>query len=587
MDKSYLRLVCGDPEGVCKKGPEKGDKKIEKDDKKTEEEDRKNCVSFTRFVFPFAYSLRRLPENPKEKDHLYYKEVSYEDLDENSLDRKIFIQRRKYFTRETGHSLYDRAKWFKVPPHIWKEKTSLATGVGFKSLHGDREFQVAMSPPMVVLFEWDGKERNEPGEENILQTGFLVAEVWFPKEREESGKEEKCSVFLDDLLDINELFRCFDYPGYKDHEDRFFKLLKNLPTEYGLKETKTIGNFEGDVHSAYFTRWGNLLSIPVWFDGAAYGLVPEDFTENAVKYLEDPLRDWEKGPLSPDKYLIYPDFRAFVWSCAVLENGAKAIGRALYTSQSKAHEYRYYVKFLNVDEPSSPCDAPPSEFEKEWARERTYHRWEKEGTWYGFNYHAGVAVMEPSVYVSHFREIYFDIILLLLYLRVTLFRFSNALEDIVKGRPSLKELRKGMEKIRKYFSVFAIRYQYPLLSNQQQAIEMYQIARKYLDVDEFYEEVKREIDDTHGYLETVTANRLSELGNKIARWGIPLAVAGIVASIFGMDTEHLHVWESLSTGFGLRPNPEFWVLFMLVVFLAGLSFFWVRNWFREKDKDSS
>ncbi len=550
MDKRHLRLICGDPERVL--------------------DNIKAPVSFTRFVFPFAYKPRKIKgDNPP-----FYKEIS----PRSPLDKDILLQRKKYFTRETGTALYDRAKWLQVPTETWKN-SSWAKGVKLKSLQTGKEFLVAMSPPRLVLSEWNQEpEANESDYcPDIFKTGFLVVELWFP---EKKGEEEN-PVFFDDLLDINELFRCFDYPGYEKHLARFLDLLGSVPSDYFEKKVngryERVCDLEGDIYAAYFKRWGNLLSIPVKVGDAVYSIVPENFTDNAIRYLKDP-EGLGTGKEYPGKHLIYSDYRAYVWSAAVLKDGGKSLGHAFYTSQTRAHEFGHWVRFLNVDEPSG---SHPSEFEKQWAKDRTYRRWEHYGTWYGFNYHSGVAVLPTGPYLSHFREIYFDIALLLFYLRITLFRFSNELAEITAKGPPLEEQYEEFKRIREYFSVFTIRYQYPLLSNQQQGIEMYELARRHFDIKDFYEEVKSEIDGTHEYLEMVQANWLSRAAVVLAIWGIPIAFGSLAAGIFGMNWEDVGLYECLSGGGSCMPDWRFWVVTGIVLLLAMGTAFYIRekyNW---------
>ena len=120
-------------------------------------------------------------------------------------------------------------------------------------------------------------------------------------------------------------------------------------------------------------------------------------------------------------------------------------------------------------------------FERRWAKERTYHRWEELGTWYGFNYHSGVMIGPPfntphdTPIWRHFRQMYFDTALLLLYIRVTLFRFSRQLTKITSEYDITEsKSHKVFQCLRADFTTFTIRYQFPLLSNQQQAIEQQQ-----------------------------------------------------------------------------------------------------------------
>ena len=69
----------------------------------------------------------------------------------------------------------------------------------------------------------------------------------------------------------------------------------------------------------------------------------------------------------------------------------------------------------------------------EWAAERTYRRWAHYGTLYGYTYHSGTMLSGPSYEpptCQHFKEFYFEQALLMLYIRVGLFRFSKELTSL-------------------------------------------------------------------------------------------------------------------------------------------------------------
>ena len=90
------------------------------------------------------------------------------------------------------------------------------------------------------------------------------------------------------------------------------------------------------------------------------------------------------------------------------------------------------MKFLNVDPPWAPLESC-SDLEREWAHERTYYRWAESGSLYGFSYHSGVLLApgNPKSRLSlHFSDMYFDMVILLFYLRVSCFRFSRELGAI-------------------------------------------------------------------------------------------------------------------------------------------------------------
>ncbi|MBA1332708.1 hypothetical protein QQ73_17050 [Candidatus Endoriftia persephone str. Guaymas] len=228
------------------------------------------------------------------------------------------------------------------------------------------------------------------------------------------------------------------------------------------------------------------------------------------------------------------------------------------------------------------------QFERTWAKERTYGRWEEWGTWYGFSYHSGAALMKapdrPPNTVEHFSRQYFDIALLLFYLRVTLFRFSAKLGSISEQGLTDDNFRA----IREQFAHFTIRYQFPILSNQQQGIELYEKARKYFDLEDLYKEVKAEIHETHEYLEMDGSKDLNRAAVRLSQWGIPLAAGALVAGLFGMNISDFRFAEYIVCLFSDAEtcNSVNWeaVFLFFVVFI-----FWgVTAWLlhkRGKDSD--
>ena len=145
---------------------------------------------------------------------------------------------------------------------------------------------------------------------------------------------------------------------------------------------------------------------------------------------------------------------------------------------------------------------------------------------------------------------YFDQVLLLLYMRVTLFRFSREL-SVVSGRmlkltnsgedsaSAMDGWRQDFRELRLSFTCFENLYQFPLFSNQQQAVELYVRAREGLDIDGLYKEVAGEIRSSDELLESEVGekrNKLAELLNNVAFWGLLFSIflsgLGCVFAVF-------------------------------------------------------
>ena len=136
------------------------------------------------------------------------------------------------------------------------------------------------------------------------------------------------------------------------------------------------------------------------------------------------------------------------------------------------------------------------------------------------------AQMEEPPLWRHFGGMYFDQALLLLYVRISLFRFSLKLNGISEASldsrqevDSREQWTMKFQALRWHFALFANLYQFPLLSNQQQGLEMYTLARKHMDIDAFFDEIQKEIEGRHEYLAIEEAQKTAVLAQKNRRQG--------------------------------------------------------------------
>jgi len=521
-------------------------------------------ATFSRFFFPLGWQLVAA-SNDTRKSNQYYKEIP----------PKKACDGRAYFTFETEEVLYNRAVWAEL--QVWKPVSFPFTPKGSGLLPA----RITIAPPRIVLFEektaWRRHQEGSP-----LHNGILVVEAYFEEPRDENDRKPD----LDDLLLFNDFFRFFKRP-YEQHGRDFKKYFPAMPVAFKDSEDKTVGDCIGQAEGCYFKRWQELLALPLEM-------------ENGERFLLHPDLEKQQNGASRN-YLIYDDNRTFVWSCAVLDGGSQALGLAFKKTMADPENFGHWIKFLNVDPPgTSPLATHSSSaFEKEWARPRTYTRWLNYGSLFGFNYHSGV-MLGPSKQDSpvwrHFGEMYCDQALLLFYIRITLFRFSRDLTKITKvsrDNPNLDKDLDEFQALHRQFAEFTNLYQYPLISNQQQGIEMYSKARKYLDLDDFYKEIRSEIISTHEFLETRTTNqlnrhtlelnrhthKLNRKANLIAVVGLPLAFIGLTLTILGMEPGLAEsVWGCLTNGSSCTPRLDFLIPVALFSLLSLLICYLVVCW---------
>ncbi|MFA5924201.1 MAG: hypothetical protein WC856_23390 [Methylococcaceae bacterium] len=541
--------------------------------------DNEKIATFTRFVLPFAFQLQSAPELSGQTN-LFYTLNDKTDLS--------YIKRKKYFTRETADTLYERGQWLSMCD-AWSQ-TAWGKAEITVTLR-EQPFKIGMLPPQIVLFELP--EIKEQETSAILQTGFLYVDAYFPEQQNKHPQ-------LDDLLVLNEFFRYFGIP-YEAHAEIIRNIFANVPIRADSNET--IASL--DELGCYFERWANMLEIPIQSKNHYYRLFPQNPAEEATQNWAKAAREWMYNNFTDknaEHWQIYADNRCYVWTVAFLEKGGETLKSEYESGKTtlEAKDYGHWIKLLNVDNPPNdwatkkykgPKETHKSvnSFEREWAEERTYKRWEQGGAWYGFCYHSSAILAPPISFIfSPTATYYFDTTLLLLYIRMSLFRFGRELSQAIQDNNEKTKMEK-FRQLRNEFSSFTVLYQFPLLSNQQQSIEMYEINRKFLDIDQFFDEIQKEVDNLHQFYELVEANNqaktannigkstkeLAESANNLATLGIPLATGGLVTALFSMTDRNL--WQCIFQDIECTANSDLFFQALIVLVIGIFIGFLMRN----------
>ena len=339
---------------------------------------------------------------------------------------------------------------------------------------------------------------------------------------------------LDDLLEFNELFRYIDRP-FPGHLDNFFaKALENFPADYNTGGETIGAAFKAATGTAennrsfvcYKKRWLSLLyGVPLHlYDGQFLMPVPPtNISCERHQLLDNHLA------CTSNNCLLYADNRAFVWTAAIMKDGGSTLAAQYGGKVDQPSEFGHWCKLLNVDKPDKTPEGSHviTAFEKKWTEKRTYQRWAEHGTWYGYSYHSGAMLASPLPDLPmwrHFGEMYFDQVLLLFYLRITLFAFSRELTRMNQGD---SEQRDEFNLLRASFAKFTNLYQFPLISNQQQGLEMYKVARKSMDIDDLFKEVQEEISSTHEFLEMKAMARQTSITVSLTLIAAVIALTGV------------------------------------------------------------
>lgn len=507
-------------------------------------------ATFTRFLLPFVWepegtlcsaAAGRHFRRAKASDWLHPA-----DLAASSLD----MQRRRYLTSETDSLLFRHASWFILDdstgldaccPKPWRTlmmRSGLAQSRNQERCRQVPAYQVALRPPALILFEsteegtqrrrhW--KLRGRSGGTNLLRNGFLVHEAYFVPNSTE-GIPPPC---LADVLRFNEIFRFWRCP-YPEHQIVCGPELKSIAAGVNVGTADRSENL-------YSAQWSDILELPVAFsDGSCRRIVP-----------------YGSSDAGNPAWMINPDDRAFTMPFVVLQDRSDDAKQDSAAQAAQAYQFEnsefegtrsagYWAQILNVDRPSSErWLAEASAFEFEWTNERTYKRWAHYGSLYGYCEHAAAAMVpaasgdnphgEPPVGL-HFASIYFDVTILLLYLRVSVLRFSKRLHEVTRAAvgdgygvvDGVRTWRKEFHEIRWQFLLLENLYQYPHLSNQQQHLEMYALQRRVMDVTELYQEIDKEVRASDEFVNNELDSERNELAanlSVIATFGLAAALA--------------------------------------------------------------
>jgi hypothetical protein len=559
--------------------------------------------TYSIFLLPFAYQPSPYDEKKSEGNEAYiWSPLDWPGTAEPSEDevakqkknkRQEFVQktrserspiwRLQYFMPETNMVLFNRAKWLGLTDAEGKKARTLPGSQGLHLKCGgqnSKTIALRLHWARLVLFEWPEEGVGRGNQVEFAQNGILAIKLGFDPDSKPTA---------DHLLWLNEAFRYYKIPYFSHPEEAFRRhdVIQGLP---GPSEAQSRAR-------AYWDMWSNFLSYPVKLKEASFSLMPEKWRQSAEtqamaggdgpslpyfeKMLQSPITGSKGLSEHRETWDVYPDNRAFVWTCACLSSLRRRTSLPNFLDDELAPPRKntileFWHALLDVDS----CSYPVNAFRYKWLRERTFARWQTEGTLYGFNNFSVALMAQPVDFViSHFERMYLDMGLLLLQVRTSLFRASKLVSLNTQDR--LKARKKSGEKLfrdlRDDFAAFVNLYQFPLLSTQQQAIEIYTMMRKWFDVDDIFSEVKSEIESTHEHLELVADIGTQRNINALTKFGLAIAGGALAGQILGMT----NISQEF---FGVQSRGSFWVQSAIVAIFIALSGIFIGTllWFKKK-----
>ena len=98
-----------------------------------------------------------------------------------------------------------------------------------------------------------------------------------------------------------------------------------------------------------------------------------------------------------------------------------------------------------------------------------------------------------------------------------------------------EKFQQEFEALRWDFALFTNLYEFPLFSNQQQGLEMYELAREHMDVEQLFREIQAEIRSSHDYLDMRAGQEQAQMATRLTVVATIGLVIALVTSFFGMN----------------------------------------------------
>ena len=240
--------------------------------------------------------------------------------------------------------------------------------------------------------------------------------------------------------------------------------------------------------------------------------------------------------------------------CHLLHDGL-AVKLTRYDSQADSYAYENsgdWYRFIFLDNGDPTCQNP--RMLRDLNRRATYDRWADYDTLYGITRYSFMLLSKNdwfgnNVLNLHIRTVYFQIATLLLAYRAMILYFSDEVgETLVQARDG--ERRAHVERLFEEYLRFQNHIYFRELTAQEQGIELFDLARGQMRLDEHLEELDHDIAELHNYIQFRHARKeeakLNAL-NRMAGWLLP---ATVISGILGMniypdDWEWMQGWPAV------------------------------------------
>jgi hypothetical protein len=177
--------------------------------------------------------------------------------------------------------------------------------------------------------------------------------------------------------------------------------------------------------------------------------------------------------------------------------------------------------------------------------EHSYHRWTKNGTFYGASRYSFVCLTQqlssgffPKLLCSHVQTIYYKVVLLCLIQRACLMRFSAEVTDISRMKARELQLGRKVSSLYKQYLRFVNRIYFREVTAQEQGIELYDLIQSRMRLAEHVKDLEGEIEELHNYVSMLEEENRNDKLDLLTYIGAFFVVPSFIATYLALFGEY-------------------------------------------------
>lgn len=298
-----------------------------------------------------------------------------------------------------------------------------------------------------------------------------------------------------------------------------------------MEDILSINNQGRKLYRAYETEKCPIITL---YDSLGREIVSQDIKNSDIiiqenEKLQNKIISYF---LKTENIEIVLDDRMFVMS-HYLENDC--------VPKNSWKNYENWYKYIFVDRDDDLTCQDEETMEK-LLKKATYSRWKNYGTLYGICRYAFVVWTDESPFSKnvinlHLKNHYFQLVSLLIAQRATIISLNEGMNALINRILNSEEIGKEIieydesDEFKEYL-IYLSKMNFQEISQQEQAIELYDLFREQLKIKELTEELNLKIKSLNRKAERKSdkeeAKREKEIQTKIGRFGVLLTIISLL-----------------------------------------------------------